>query len=218
MIARPTLFSGPMIRALRDGRKSQTRRICNPQPQLSSHHEPVRAESRGGGAWVFMVHTDRPSYAFATGDMRCPYGQAGDLLWVRESHSFLLESLSGGAAPVWCWADGNPPEGDYDKIRPSIHMPRWASRLTLKITEVRVERLQSISSADAIAEGIAPSANVTTIDCATPDPRLEYASLWDSLNFKRGFGWGLNPWVWVLTFNVEKRNVDDVLSDAKAAA
>ncbi|HEY0684688.1 MAG TPA: HNH endonuclease [Steroidobacter sp.] len=96
MKSRPILFSAEMIRALLDGRKTQTRRIVKPQPQLSSHHEPVRAELRGDRRWVFMTHTDRPDYGWATGDVLCPFGVPGDLLWARETHAIV-----GNIDPGW---------------------------------------------------------------------------------------------------------------------
>src|SRR5690606_3042211 len=83
MVDRPILFSAPMVRALLAGTKTQTRRLIKPQPKLAPHHEPVRVERRGDRRWVWMCHTDRPSYQFATGDWRAPI-QPGDRLWVRE--------------------------------------------------------------------------------------------------------------------------------------
>lgn len=216
---RPILFSAPMVRALLDGRKTQTRRIVKPQPD---QYPALRPESRGGRAWVFMAYSDRPGYTFATGDVRCPYGEPGDLLWVRETFSgpHCMEASEGRAAAppskwgrssrIWYWADGNPQDGDWTRPRPSIHMPRWASRLTLRITDVRVQRLKDITDADAVGEGIEPFGNgcgaierdkgkaYTTL-------RGAFALLWMDVN---GPGsWESNPFVWALTFDVLRGNI-----------
>lgn len=94
------------------------------------------------------------------------------------------------------WVDDRTP----DRWRPSIHMPRWAPRITLEVLDVRVERLQEITSADAIREGVRPHANTQTIDCETRDPRDDFRDLWDSINAKRGHPWESNPWVWRIEF------------------
>jgi hypothetical protein len=152
-----------------------------------------------------MVHTDRPSYAFATGDMRCQYGQAGDLLWVRETWG---EFVRRPGVPVYRADDPNA-LGASNPWRPSIHMPRKYSRLTLKITEVRVERLHQITSQDAEAEGVqCDHSSWSFVD--------HYASSGKNINGPDS--WPRNDWVWVIAFSVENRNVDDVLRDAKVAA
>jgi hypothetical protein len=124
----------------------------------------------------------------------CPYGQPGDRLWVRET----------------TWRNGGYVATDKSNIAhegkcPSIFMPRWVSRINLKLTDVRVERLQDISEADAIAEGIQGD-GIMYYDYSpegtglpTQTPRSSYCGLWDSINGKR-FPWASNPWVWVLTF------------------
>ncbi len=140
----------------------------------------------------------------------------GDHLWVREAFSgphcmdasdgckAVPPSKWGDCSRIWYWADGNPTEGDWTRPRPSIHMPRWASRILLEITAVRVERLQDISEADAQAEGIEYSERFEGYCIGeaehynSHDPRLSYASLWESIN---GPGsWAANPWVWVVEF------------------
>jgi hypothetical protein len=83
-------------------------------------------------------------------------------------------------------------------------MPRWASRISLEVLDVRVERIDEISAADAIAEGIMPEANYMSIDCETPSPVDKFQRLWDRINEKRGYGWDVNPWVWVVEFRVVK--------------
>jgi len=149
MKARPILFSGAMVRALLASTKTQTRRIIKPQP----HHGPVGT----------MVHLGDGGWAMDDGDLsghwQCPYGDPGDLLIVRETFRLAAEfddrkpTLARPNSPVHYEADGRADEG-WGKTRVSIHMPRWASRMTLEITEVRVERLQDISESDAVAEGI----------------------------------------------------------------
>jgi hypothetical protein len=181
MKERPILFSGEMVRAILDGRKTQTRRIMKPQPDLSMLH--VEEEMQNGqGGWEGLA-----------GDA-CPHGQPGDRLWVRETFAQVGTpgTLSGY---VRYKADEKAALGAYgcQKWRPSIFMPRRASRIILEITDVRVERVQGISNADALAEGInRPIDNRYPID--------EFRALWDSINAKRGFGWYVNPWVWVIGF------------------
>jgi hypothetical protein len=185
MKERPILFSGPMVRALLDGTKTQTRRIVEfdhsptGNPTLMDNEEPVY------WAWGFDHYV-------------CPYGVPGDRLWVRETWN---RTNPGGAEGLYYFkADGCGPHGlnfHGDELwRPSIFMPRAACRLFLEITEVRVERLQDISEKDAKAEGVL----VGEPDNQYPSFRDAYASLWDSLNAKRGYGWDKNPWVWVVTF------------------
>ena len=161
MKERPIIFSAPMVRAILDGRKTQTRRVVKPQPVGGDRIE------RDGSGWVVGRMRDSEN---AWRPLPCPFGQPGDGLWVRETWSGLhvfrntapleRKSFVGDGYPymredVWYWADGEPEYGDWERPRPSIHMPRWASRLTLEITGVRVERLQEISEADAEAEGFA---------------------------------------------------------------
>ena len=197
----PILFSAPMVRALLDGRKTQTRRIIKDAPTA-----PGWTLYSAEGKHTWLGPNGYPS-------MPCTVRFAkGDRLWVRETFSFD-HSWTGTkpsevipAAPVHYWADGNPIEGDWTKPKPGIHMPQWVSRLTLTVTDVRVQRLQEITPADAIAEGIWAPANSMTIDCETRDPRDDFQALWNSIN---GAGsWGANPWIVALTFTVERRNID----------
>lgn len=200
MVERPILFSGPMVRALLAGTKLQTRRILKPQPRRVDGGVPFG----DGPAWA---HAEP-----GTAMMRCPYGQRGDRLWVREAFSGphyredFPPALWSPSDAFWYWADGNPSVGDWTKPRPSIHMPRFASRITLEITSVRVERLQDISEADAIAEGCTrnhngyywggPHAVSGLKQMATAISA--YRDLWESIN---GPGsWKANPWVWVVEF------------------
>lgn len=203
---RPILFSGEMVRAILDGRKTQTRRVLN----LARGGWSVRLAESDGRA-------DQPANLrqVACG---CPHGQPGDRLWVRETFSkhvrlsdphYLPADYPDEAMGAWYWADGNPEHGDWTKPKPSIHMPRWASRLTLEITDVRVGRLQEISGQDVVAEGVKCPTNHGHWHNDDYDAFLEeeerlaveaYRGLWDSLNAKRGYGWDVNPFVWVIEF------------------
>lgn len=171
MKERPILFSGAMVRAILEGRKTQTRRLVKPQP-------PSTARSKK--PWCSVEDLLKA----------CPYGVAGDRLWVRETFANngyeLFYRADGVALPP------RMPSGPA-KWKPSIFMPRAACRLVLEVTAVRVERLQEISGGDAWAEGVSDG----------PRPSLAiacYRRLWDSLNAKRA-PWASNPWVWVLTFS-----------------
>lgn len=140
----------------------------------------------------------------------CPYGYQGDRLWVREGfsgphyQSKCRPSEWSDSDPIWYWADGNPEGGDWTRNKPSIHMPRWASRILLEVTGVRVEKLRDISESDAKAEGARSADPATGRECIL-DPsmgsyRLHYRDIWESIN---GPGaWDANPWVWVIEFKV----------------
>jgi hypothetical protein len=211
----PILFSGPMVRALLDGRKTQTRRVVKHQPPEHTRD-------------VFTFHHPDPRthyWAFDGGSLMdwaqpCPYGEIGDRLWVRESLAPTRDAQ--GYIADWHYAaDGakvprmpglNPDFGDSMAFAhlarpsavPSIHMPRWASRITLEVAGVRVERLQDISAADAEAEGVDFLRRVPDAD-ETLTPQQLFMCLWDSINEERGFGWSANPWVWIVEFKrIEK--------------
>lgn len=228
----PILFSAPMVRAIlreieQPGTgKTQTRRVINPQPKLHPHHEPVRVEKRGERGWVWMVHTDRPAYQFATGDWKAPYA-VGDRLWVREAwHAARsLDSTPPRDIPrvadieYAATARSYAEIGLKGKLRPSMFLPRWASRITLIVTDVRAQRLQEISEADAVAEGLvrlkATGRYVVTqgdqhFGCAHHDPRKTFRDLWDGINAGRGYGWDANPWVAAYTFRPILGNIDQV--------
>lgn len=204
---RPILFSGAMVHAILEGRKTQTRRVIKPQPEYAQRDgRLLRLEEINPDLWPTATARLLPS---------CPYGAKGHRLWVRET--WAVRSLPSG---LWVEykADGDniplpgPDEHDIrdeggkvdlaryatpaDHWRPSIHMPRWASRIDIEITGVRVERVQDISEEDAIAEGIPPWDR----DPNGVVPRIGFASLWDSINGERGYGWDANPWVWVVEF------------------
>ncbi|MFZ3192571.1 MAG: hypothetical protein WA154_05115 [Moraxellaceae bacterium] len=157
MKARPILFNAPMVRALLDDRKTQTRRIIKPPGKWGAQF-PICAPGLMAADHQVWWHGEETEKVGVAAD--CPYGAPGDLLIVRET--FLLPNTVGGLKPrevhpsegVHYVADGEPHGDVWDRKCPAIHMPRWASRLTLEITDVRVERLQDISEADAIAEGL----------------------------------------------------------------
>lgn len=201
MRERPILFSAPMVRAILAGAKTQTRRVFN-----GSLHDV--------SMWIANT-TNNPNVT-----VRCPYGQPGDRLWVREAwkaHT-TFDHLPPRDIPeshVWYMADdGYKAESRH---RQGMFMPRWAGRITLEVTGVRVERLQDISEADAIAEGIergegfpgwyrgplpGDSAGLEQagreFKIPTAFARLAYRALWESIN---GPGsWDANPWVWVVGF------------------
>lgn len=175
---RPILFSAPMVRAILDGRKTQTRRIVeitHRTPGLAACLEPADP------SWV------RPKF----GAELCPYGVPGDHLWVRETHYVWSAGYKDGSGRVIAYRSTEP--DSPCTWTPSIHMPRWASRITLEITDARVERLQEITRGDCMQEGC-PFQNMAN----GPDPRDWYAQLWGQIN---GAGsWDANPWVWVVAF------------------
>ncbi|MBF0260424.1 MAG: hypothetical protein HQL97_01130 [Magnetococcales bacterium] len=185
MKERPILFSGEMVQAILAGRKTQTRRVVKPQPEerkiTEPGHEGVSLHLPGQSAYKDGVHEKwirRGEY------WDCPYGKPGDRLWVRETFCIDDRPFRGG---VLYRADFASPE-IISPWKPSIHMPRWASRLLLEITRVRVERVREISDVDAIAEGVIS--------------KEAFMPLWDSINAVRGHGVETNPWVWVIDFKV----------------
>ena len=219
MADKPILFSGSMIRAiLREiaapgTGKTVTRRVLKPQPQGVSAARRVRDE----------CYHITPESNRCTVDFKAPNYAPGDRLWVREAISYdRLDVDRDGILPPWYWADGNPDAGDWTRPKPSIHMPRWASRLTLHVTDVRVQRLQEISEADARAEGIEPREIRPVHDSDQPaetwwfgtengraSAKSAFRDLWDSLNAERA-PWVSNPWVVAVTFRPELGNIDRV--------
>ena len=206
MKERQILFSGPMVRAILEDRKTQTRRVVANQPEKDKVcHE--------GDYWIWRdrkldagyCHTQRRPMERLMEPL-CPYGVPGDRLWVRETlktHGHFGFPLGDrpqvrreDRARIWSYAADNVP--DHTGSVPSIHMPRWACRLVLDITAIRVERVQEISEDDAKAEGV--EQYVTGPHWDQDRYRPSYRELWDSLNAKRGFGWATNPWVWVVEF------------------
>jgi hypothetical protein len=179
---RGILFSGEMARAILDGRKTQTRRIV-----------------KGHALEWLAPNMFTPEYVASLENDMCPYGKIGDRLYVRETWA----GLEIGDATAYAYRADMPEEGkDADRWRPSIHMPRAASRITLEITNVRCERVQDISEADVLAEGITVdrAAKWTGIPWSSmPDLYTAFRYCWDHLNADRA-PWDSNPWVWVISF------------------
>lgn len=232
----PILFSAPMVRAILDGRKTQTRRVVNAArgeqaewftPELLN--SSPSAQMYPGGAQF-----EHPRGG-SLGAITCPYGRSGDRLWVRENFwydtrepnecviysededKFKYRTGDRGVQSRRDRANRMPFVGDeptaqisqnkFWKQKPSIFMPRWASRITLEITGVRVERVASISESDAIDEGVLTldvKAHGPAEESGKPpigaSPSQKFRMLWDLLNAERGFGWDANPWVWVVEF------------------
>ena len=207
MKERPILFSSAMVRALLAGTKTQTRRAA--KIDVTMGRESILAPHLGKRYAPVYLLPENAIEAVAC----CPYGQPGDRLWVRESfaHVYRTNTEPPARSPedVAYMADGLKADPYvYGTWKPSIHMPRWASRITLEITSVRVERLQDISEADAKAEGITPhdvrqfwlfgaseARRASIYREAAVEP---YRQLWESIN---GPGsWGANPWVWAVEF------------------
>lgn len=178
MKERPILFQAEMVRAILNGSKTQTRRIAK---LTDAAHVKEPGKHR---RW----HPADPEARLA-----CPYGQPGDQLWVRET---WRNRLGDGSLDYFATHAG-PFTWESYKWKPSIHMPRVASRITLEVTAVRLERLQDISRGDAMAEGC-PFPNMAQGD----DPRKWYADLWGQINGTDS--WATDPWVWVIEFKVVK--------------
>lgn len=225
MKERGILMSGPMVRAILDGRKTKTRRVVTPAPIRLTD---IPGDDEAAWSWNEKVETVESGFRDRMNTL-CPYGQPGDRLWVRETWGMSFADVSSdrphvvggtwgsparpGRKPCVVFrADGDdvPDESPNETARwsPSIHMPRWASRLSLEITEVRVERVQEITPADCEAEGLTKRGYWWDVganwegDGMADDPVEAYRALWDSLNKSRGFGWDANPFVWVIAFRV----------------
>lgn len=211
MADRPIIFSGPMVQALLAGRKTQTRRVLKPQPKVLK-----------GGIWYRPYPVLRPlHWNYLHGDRIAgfadlPYAP-GDRLYVREAHAILPRTAYRMSIGTGTISQTEHPTDGYSaavfregfdrsgrpRWRPSIHMPRWASRLTLTVTDVRVQRLQDISEADAVAEGWK---SPEELGCGTWRPVGWFFDLWRTLHGPDA--WDANPWVVALTFTVEQRNID----------
>lgn len=233
MTERPILFSGPMVRALLAGRKTQTRRVVKWKPHEPGYNLTFSGMSVGhhctgvpSSGWVLYSRGLGGCWNERTKPLHCPYGQPGDRLWVRENGWERPERTPHQmreGADTWerFYYDAEVGEADHEqfkawgfKRRPSIHMPRWACRLELEVSAVRVERLHAISEGDAIAEGIRiigdeyenfpnDGPNKYTIDLGgyhynQPTARQCYCGLWTTINGEAS--WNANPWVWVVEF------------------
>lgn len=233
MKERPILFQSAMVNAILAGRKTQTRRICK-LPAAPNHLGEWMPSVAGGPGCrdkhgkevkeIPIIYHTRTGQAFA-----CPFGEVGDRLWVRETtkQRYLPNILTGEPTNALCGQYCADDESVLDEagfdfswwysrpVCPSIHMPRWASRITLEITGVRVERLQDISEDDVDAEGIfdkggihlarcpwaGGSYNPDTHPCKCGDnsPQEEFHKLWDKINGKK-YPWDSNPFVWIIEF------------------
>ncbi|WP_278939827.1 hypothetical protein [Pseudomonas helleri] len=207
---RPALFSGAMVRATLEGRKTVTRRAIKPQPPEGHKWRGWVVDSTcskeiGSASWDEAGGPLRRNATYA----RCPYGKPGDRLWVRET--CFINDYREASVPeqeradceIHYRADGIPDfEGEEELIRwrPSIHMPRWASRILLEVTDVRVERLQDITEEQALAEGIKKHSDggyhVEDGKHFSDSPVESFACLWSSV----GGDWDANPWVWCVSF------------------
>ena len=251
MREKPILFNGEMVRAILDGRKTQTRRVLKPK-QIPKLLETAFDRGEDGEA-RYMSEVQGGRYGFgAFGETEekcvkelllnggCPFGWKEDQLWVREKLKWEGYACKERVGEVWYCADNADVENEWpsDWVPPinstntyqdiddnlpaggivwhdghvnSIFMPRWASRIQLEVTNIRVERVQDISEKDAMKEGVTiqkPWIGVDTggeaIESETISwsPTDYFANLWDSINLKRGYSWDSNPWVWVVEFEV----------------
>lgn len=236
---RPILFTGAMVRAILDGRKTETRRIVKPQPREGT---PGRINWHSAGRAIAGADPQR-LVEFAP----CPYGKPGDLLWVRETwgvfdrgsvdpfevgevlpdpltveYALAYRATDEDSSVPATWVEaplGHRVLAADERWRPSIHMPKWACRLWLRVESVRVERLQHVTNEGAVAEGatgregfwsldwsrigrssrFAPSGKLTVRDIGLTSPRLAFANAWNSIRPENP--WGQDPWVWVVAFS-----------------
>lgn len=209
MQERPILFSGEMVNAIMAGRKTQTRRVIRDYPWTRHPYyfcglrNGLGYPASEGVTWAGFTCEGYHSPCY----VKCPYGQPGDLLWVKEAcaigfsddHDLACDYHADGKRNTFIVCEINEKYSiKYinDDRRPAMFMPRWASRITLEVNDVRVERLQEISETDAMAEGVI--AWHGTKDGTVYQP--EFKMLWDKINTKRGYSWDSNPWVWVIEF------------------
>ncbi|PXK97257.1 hypothetical protein [Klebsiella variicola] len=217
MKERGMIFNGEMVRAILDGRKTQTRRIMKVQPEHSELGLRRVVESKNGidDGKYFWSQSDATGLKSRSKPFACPFGTVGDRIWVREAfrvHSRATDvaTLVYKASERNSWTEQthrvpvavcNKP-ATPEKWTPSLHMPRWASRILLEITNVRVERLNAISQADAIAEGAPPSH--PSIDCVSQEYGFpDFSRSWFGQTWQHIYGeesWDANPWVWVIEF------------------
>ena len=208
MKERPILFSAPMVRAILAGKKTQTRRIVKPQPEWTKGAWYWRHPRYNNGLGIHYFHTDAESAAEKMASV-CPYGIPGDRLWVRETWFDNMASDDGDTekTPARCVyrSDGEfieqfPEDYMEGKWTPSIHMPRWASRITLEVVSVRVERLQDITNMDALSEGCDGERwlDADGSEGRGVEPWEQFRELWRNINGPDS--WDANPWVWVVEF------------------
>lgn len=224
---RPIIFSGEMVRAILDGKKTMTRRLVKGDISKYKHAHIIKQssdKSREGKAYFY----DKPvgGMVLSSQLVSNPYGKVGDRLWVRETwiqgyDDPLIESEGDdeNAVSIIYKADGKEEYrscsaetaenwGDFSAdsemvgFKSPIHMPRWASRILLEITDIKVERLQDISCEDAVKEGFSDKKPSGMQPAMMPNPKADFRNYWDSLNTKKGYPWSSNPWVWVVEFKV----------------
>jgi hypothetical protein len=210
----PIIFSTEMVRAYLEGRKTQSRRVIKPQPLGAGEFRLCEDDlwRIGIGGRYNTLRID-----FSQKPWRCPYGQVGDRLWVKET--WATDPLYDGFKPSELYPISNSIDlklfyrtdvsgNGWFRWRSPLFMPRWASRIILEITGVRVERLQEITAKDIKSEGIfikeTKVGNWTFTSVIT-----DFAILWDSLNAKRGYSWDFNPWVWVIEFPQHQSEKED---------
>lgn len=223
---RPIIFSGEMVKAILDGKKTMTRRAVKTQPR--DECTEIATSACFGHVEYRSTSEDRQTQSILA-KIKCPYGKIGDRLWVRETHHVIggiadyeIEEIKQGLQDVKNFVSykadgyGNPCDGGWTT---PMFMPRWASRILLEIIDIRVERLQDISEADALKEGIrnynfemedSPDTYVGYTHLQKDDgkstlyktPAIAFERLWDTLNAKKGYPWSSNPWVWVVEFKV----------------
>ena len=194
---KPIIFNTQMIQAILDSRKTMTRRVIKPQPEGADywtvHKEPWYKKE------IFFPNKDYAKPPL----LKCPYGKIGDRLWVRETHmvynspefksleeDMLREDL------IFYKATDAFRVYRGEKWKPSIHMFRRHSRINLEITDIRVERVKDISLKDIEAEGIKDKRETNN----AIGQQTKFRALWDDINFKKGYGWEVNPWVFVISF------------------
>jgi hypothetical protein len=228
MADRGITFSAPMVRALLDGRKTQTRRLLSPQPVWEPELVYGVTFAAGWSVDKLGLGRWRDSDEFRQNLLPLVRHRPGDRLYVREhwkahiAYDDLAPSEMGCKEAILYLAENSLPERFAGRHRQARHMPRWASRLTLLVTDVRVQRVQDISEEDAIAEGIEARGMgvlwgwidyLETNPYVTrhySDPRQSYASLWDSLHTDAGTRWEDNPFIFAASFDVRRENIDNL--------
>ena len=226
MKERPIIINTSLIPATLQGRKTQTRRVIKPQPTCHCAKPDWRGQIiswrgykyKGRQGWFCYICGNglKPIDEWSAHGILCPYGQVGDRLWVKETWMLTTSAKDNEIIKDWfvVYKDGikvvtepdqswlfRDRDNCFDKWRSSRFMPRWASRITLEITGIRVERLKDIWIKDAIAEGCSLDFDMKHFG-NFQDPISKFQTLWDSLNAMRGYGWETNPFVWVLEFEV----------------
>lgn len=221
MRERPILFNGDMIRAILAGRKTQTRRPVVPTqsrpkvPPVEMYPWIIDGEQEVDDGGLPCWSGTHPDYPTGEKWFSCPLGGVGDLLWVRETWAIdapldqvkrEYEDMMGGIGHGPYFRADGVHENTGLTWRPSVHMPKWASRILLEISAVRVERLHRIGEVSARLEGVDPE---WVVSVERGESYQSYCAafvrLWDTIYKRRGLGWSSNPWVWVISFQVAAR-------------